>query len=277
MEKLTMNVIARAAFSLEVNAFQGEETEFFKEAKKFFKVNFMDPRLLFMITFPNVSKQIQQLTGCSLFMNKTNTFFKEMLGEILDQRRADKEAAEKYTDFFQLLLNALDEGNDSQNEKLSTEDSDIIHGDTENGGGKWKKSISRIEILAQSFLVLIAGYETTATTLHMIIYMLAKLPEIQDRLRDEINNILEDREDIGYDDITKFQYMNQVIFETLRMYPVATRANRLCTKPITINGIEFKENFTFSIPIYAIHHDEKYYPNPDEFDPERCVLLKLLS
>uniref|UniRef100_A0A914D137 Cytochrome P450 n=1 Tax=Acrobeloides nanus TaxID=290746 RepID=A0A914D137_9BILA len=103
----------------------------------------------------------------------------------------------------------------------------------------------------------------------MIIYILAKLPEIQDRLRDEINNILEDREDIGYDDIAKFQYMNQVICETMRMYPTSSRANRVCTKPITINGIEFKENFMFSVPIYAIHHDEKYYPNPDEFDPER--------
>ena len=57
----------------------------------------------------------------------------------------------------------------------------------------------------------------------MIIYILAKLPEIQDRLRDEINNILEEREDIEYDDIVQFQYMNQVIFETMRMYPAASR------------------------------------------------------
>uniref|UniRef100_A0A914E074 Cytochrome P450 n=1 Tax=Acrobeloides nanus TaxID=290746 RepID=A0A914E074_9BILA len=218
---------------------------------------------------------LQLRHGRSLFMNKTNTFFKEVLGEILDQRRADKEAAEKYTDFFQLLLNALDEENSSQDENFSTEDSDIIHDQTENGGGKWKKSISRIEILAQSFVVLLAGYETTATTLHMIIYILAKLPEIQDRLRDEINNILEDREDIGYDDITKFQYMNQVIFETMRMYPAASRfspeekAKRdpLAFLPFGYGprnciGMRFAEFEIRATLAYMIKH-YKFYPAPN--------------
>lgn len=45
----------------------------------------------------------------------------------------------------------------------------------------------------------------------------------------------------------------------------------MCTKAITINGIEFEEGVTFSVPVYAVHYDERNYPNPNEFDPERWV------
>uniref|UniRef100_A0A914C730 Cytochrome P450 n=1 Tax=Acrobeloides nanus TaxID=290746 RepID=A0A914C730_9BILA len=88
-------------------------------------------------------------------------------------------------------------------------------------------------------------------------------------MRDEVMEVIGDKTEIDYDDITKLKYINQVVQETLRMYPPAARSNRLCTKPITINGIHFDKDVAFSIPVYAIHHDEKYYPDPYKFDPDR--------
>uniref|UniRef100_A0A914CRE5 Cytochrome P450 n=1 Tax=Acrobeloides nanus TaxID=290746 RepID=A0A914CRE5_9BILA len=124
-------------------------------------------------------------------------------------------------------------------------------------------------LLAQSFIVLAAGYETTAFTLQMVIYIISKMPEIQEKMRDEIMEVIGDKVEIEYDDIIQLKYINQVVNEALRMYPPAARANRVCTKPITINGIHFDKNVAFSIPIFAIHYDEQYYPDPYQFSPDR--------
>uniref|UniRef100_A0A914DT57 Cytochrome P450 n=1 Tax=Acrobeloides nanus TaxID=290746 RepID=A0A914DT57_9BILA len=171
----------------------------------------------------------------------------------------------KYQDFFQLLINAIDDENEI-NQQDKDVDSDIIHEEI----SKTKKNgISKIELLAQSWIVLVAGYETTAFTLQMVIYVISKIPEIQEKMRDEVMEVIGDKTEIDYDDITKLKYINQVVQETLRMYPPAARSNRICTKPITINGIHLDKDVAFSIPVYAIHHDEKYYPDPYNFDPDR--------
>lgn len=50
------------------------------------------------------------------------------------------------------------------------------------------------------------------------------------------------------------------------------RVNRECSKDITIKGIKIECGVTVSAPIYAIHYDEKNYPDPFKFDPDRQVL-----
>uniref|UniRef100_A0A914CR83 Cytochrome P450 n=1 Tax=Acrobeloides nanus TaxID=290746 RepID=A0A914CR83_9BILA len=49
------------------------------------------------------------------------------------------------------------------------------------------------------------------------------MPEIQEKMRDEIMEVIGDKEEIGYDDIAKLKYVNQVVQETLRMYPAVAR------------------------------------------------------
>uniref|UniRef100_A0A914DX68 Cytochrome P450 n=1 Tax=Acrobeloides nanus TaxID=290746 RepID=A0A914DX68_9BILA len=183
---------------------------------------------------------------------------------MLDERRKDKDAAKKHQDFFQLLINVVDELN--QDEIENKEDSDIIHEEIVKSK---KKGLSKIELLGQAFIVLNAGYETTATTLQNIVYIIAKLPEIQEKMRDEIMEVIGDKAEIVYEDLSKLKYINQVVQETLRMYPPAPRPTRLCTKPITVKGIRFEKNVSFSIPIYSVHYDENYYPDPYTFDPDR--------
>lgn len=72
-------------------------------------------------------------------------------------------------------------------------------------------------------MVLISGYETTASTLQFIIFILSKLSDIQERVRDEINEVVGDRPEITYEDLGKMNYMWQVVQETLRMYPPIQR------------------------------------------------------
>ena len=174
---------------------------------------------------------------------------------------------QKYNDAFQLLLNSLES---DEKVTITSEDADIIS-ETVNraGNSKEKKTLSKYEVLAQLVIFLAAGYETTASTLHFVCYILSRRPDIQERLRREVLEVLNGRENIEYEDMPKLQYLEQVISETLRMYPPAIRINRLCQKTTEINGIEIEKGNSFTFDVYHIHHDPEIYPEPYEFDPDR--------
>lgn len=103
------------------------------------------------------------------------------------------------------------------------------------------KQVSKMEVLAQSFVLLIAGYETTATTLHFALYFLAKFPEVQRKVQDEIEQVVGEsvrnplltllnncfQEHVAYEHVTNMPYLSQVIYETLRICPPAPQYVRL--------------------------------------------------
>ena len=65
------------------------------------------------------------------------------------------------------------------------------------------------------------------------------------------------------------RYLDMVLSESLRYYPQGTRIERRCNADYKLGDIQLKEGMMVAIPVYCIHHDEQYYPNPEKFDPER--------
>ncbi|VDK17602.1 unnamed protein product [Anisakis simplex] len=126
-----------------------------------------------------------------------------------------------------------------------------------------------MDILANGYIFLIAGYETTSITLQFIAYVLARYPEIQDRLYEEVTGILGDKDVVEYDDIMQMHYMEQVMCETLRMYPPVVRTERDCGTDTVVDGVPIEKGTSVHVAVYAIHHNEEYYPNPEKFDPNR--------
>ena len=74
---------------------------------------------------------------------------------------------------------------------------------------------------------------------------------------------------MNYDSIMDMKYMDMVVDETLRMYPPATRLDRVASNDYEFEGIKIKKGQVIGVPIYALHHNPELYPNPEEFDPER--------
>lgn len=104
---------------------------------------------------------------------------------------------------------------------------------------------------------------------------LALNPNIQQKLYEEISAVQKqlDGVPVTYEAIQKMKYLDMVISETLRKWPTSFIIDRVCNKSIDLdnNGrqVHINKGDGFIIPVYAIHRDAKYYPNPDEFDPTR--------
>ncbi|VDK49611.1 unnamed protein product [Anisakis simplex] len=126
-----------------------------------------------------------------------------------------------------------------------------------------------MELAGQCFLFLIAGYETSASTLQFALFALTTNPTAQEEAYREIMEVVGHKEIVTYKDLSDMHYLEQIMMETLRMYPPAPRFDRECSSPITVNHIHFEQNSIVSIPVFAIHYNPKIYPNPHKFDPMR--------
>ena len=60
-----------------------------------------------------------------------------------------------------------------------------------------------------------------------------------------------------------------VLNETLRVYPIGIRLERVCKQDVEIDGVLVPKGSIVNVPVYALHHDPKYWPDPAEFRPER--------
>lgn len=135
------------------------------------------------------------------------------------------------------------------------------------------KKLDEEEVIAQAVTFLMAGYETTATALTYATYELALNPDVQDKLCDEVNASLNSNGHIDYEVLCRLPYLDAVISETLRHHSPAVKGSRVAAQEYKVGntGITMFPGQQVDIPVYAIHHDEKFYPNPFQFDPERFM------
>jgi len=129
-----------------------------------------------------------------------------------------------------------------------------------------------MEIAAQVFVFFVAGFETSATTASFALYELALNPEVQDTLRNEIDQVLAKHGGKAtYEALAEMNYLTQTIDETLRKYPPFPTLSRKCTKTYTLPGTDIKiePETSVIVPVLGIHRDPEIYPDPMKFDPER--------
>lgn len=128
------------------------------------------------------------------------------------------------------------------------------------------------EMAAESFIFYSGGFETSSTSLTFCLYELALHQEIQQKLRKEVQEGLKGNDEkVSYDFLLGCKYLDMVIKETLRKYPIVSGMLRKCTKEYKIpdTNLVIPEGCSVLLPTYAIHHDPDFYPEPSKFDPER--------
>jgi cytochrome P450 len=116
--------------------------------------------------------------------------------------------------------------------------------------------------------LLIAGHETTATTLGWTFYLLSKHPEIEERLRAELDEVLDGRAPTA-EDVPNLKYATKVLYESLRLYPPLWIVSRMPIEDDVVGGYRVKAGTSMIICSYLTHRHPEFWENPEGFDPER--------
>ncbi len=131
-----------------------------------------------------------------------------------------------------------------------------------------KRQMNSAELRDNLLTFIVAGHETTALTLAWALYLCAFDQDVQEKLYAEVSTVLGGRI-AGPEDIGKLPYTEQVIKETLRLYPPAAFIARTAQGADTLCGRDIRRKDTVMLPIYALHRNEALWPDPDAFNPER--------
>ncbi|XP_008933839.1 PREDICTED: cytochrome P450 3A9-like [Merops nubicus] len=245
----SMDVVTSTSFSVNIDSMSNPSDPFVTNIKKFLQFSFLSPVFVFLVLFPFIIPVLEKM-NVTLLPSEVMEFFKSVFIKMKKER--EKESSTDRVDFLQLLI-------DSQNS----------HNSSKSAEADSYKALSDEEILAQALIFVFAGYETTSSTLSYISYNLATHPDVQQRLQDEIDANLPNKATPTYSTITQMEYLDMVVSESLRLFPAGGRIERVCKKTVEINGVTIPKGTVVVIPAYVLHRDPGYWPEPEEFRPER--------
>lgn len=115
----------------------------------------------------------------------------------------------------------------------------------------------------------LAGHETAAATLTWWAWCMAANPVAQAKATQEVNALLEGRMPTA-NDLPSLSYLTRTLQETLRLYPTApVLFSRRSTRPITLGSWQLPARTMFLVPVQVMHHDPRWFPEPQVFRPER--------
>ena len=120
-----------------------------------------------------------------------------------------------------------------------------------------------------------AGHETTGSSVTWAMFLLGLHPEDQQQVHDEIDDLLSDGDpdrDLTFDEIrNRLRFLEAVVMETLRLFPIVPTSMRSIEKEIIAGRHLIPAGSEVVIDIVAIHRDKRHWPDPNRFNPERFM------
>uniref|UniRef100_A0A8D2JRQ1 Cytochrome P450 3A n=1 Tax=Sciurus vulgaris TaxID=55149 RepID=A0A8D2JRQ1_SCIVU len=239
----SMDVITATSFGVNIDSLNNPQDPFVEKVKKLLKFDFFDPLLFSVALFPFLTPIFEALS-ISVFPKDVTNFLKKAVSRMKESRLQEKQ--KHRVDFLQLMIN-------SQNSK------DVNS----------HKALTDLELVAQSVIFIFAGYETTSSALSFLMYELATNPDVQTKLQQEIDKALPNKAPATYDTLVQMEYVDMVVNEMLRLYPIAGRLERVCKKDVEINGVFIPKGTVVMVPSFILQRDPQYWPEPEAFRPER--------
>ncbi|XP_070556772.1 cytochrome P450 3A8-like [Ptychodera flava] len=261
--------IGSAGFGIEVNSQEQPDHPFVKNVKEAFSSGFFNPAVLIVFFFPFVTPILNWL-NIGFFPKRVMNYFLNLTETTIEIRK-NQDPSEKRIDFLQQMLDAKEVYDQyiKQNEKEEGENGVHLVKDGKSDTHDFHKGFTNDEVLAQSLLFFLAGYETTNTMMSFVAYSMATNPDVQDKLCAEIDDVMANYEEPTYEAVSKMPYLDMVVCETLRMFPPAIRFDRECNEDVTIEGVHIPKGIFVAVSVYVIHRNPKIYPEPEKFIPER--------
>ncbi|XP_066257290.1 cytochrome P450 9e2-like [Euwallacea similis] len=271
--RFTNDVIATAAFGIKVDSMGDPNNKFYNMGKRLtnFSSSLMRMKMITFAIMPRVFKFLK----LRIFKSDLVEYFRSIIHETV-RMREEKGIVRK--DMINLLLESRkgvthEEENVAETGYATVKESNYL----EKSKFKPLKLLTNDDITSQALIFFFAGFDTISTALCFGSYELALNKDVQDKLREEIlQSHKENNGKLTYDSLLKLKYLDNVFSEILRKWPPVMMIDRVCTKPYTIEPkypdekpVPLKVGEIVMLPMYGLHRDPKYFPNPEKFDPER--------
>ncbi len=234
MMTLTQRIIMKALFDVDVLENANEASEAFDAMMHSMGAEMKGPEAILPKFIPTPSRTN---------MKAGVAYINGLLLEIIEKRKAEGSTKAD-------LLTVLMDARDDEGQPMSTE-----------------------QLLDEIRTLYLAGHETTATTLSWAWVLLSRNPEAYAKLEAEIEQALAGRAPTA-DDVPNLPYCNAVIKEALRCYPVAWITRRIALEDVEIDGYQIAKGTSVFLSPWVVHHDARWYAEPDAFMPERWLKEK---
>lgn len=235
MQDISLQIILQTVFGL----YDGDRCQQLKRLLTEMTSLFTSPLTSSFLFFPFLQKNLGAWSPWGNFLRQMEEIDKLIYTEIAEHR-ANHDP--NRTDILSMLISAIDEEG---------------------------KSMTDVELRDELLALLVAGHETTATAMSWALYWIHRLPEVKEKLLQELQSV-SDRTD--WMSIFKLPYLTAVCNETLRIHPVAMLTfPRMVVEPVEILGHHLDPNTIVIGCIYLLHHREDLYPNSSQFQPERFL------
>ena len=128
------------------------------------------------------------------------------------------------------------------------------------------------ELFAQVFVFFFAGHETSSVSLTWILHFLAQYPDVQQKLRREVKESLNEQEGT-WETYESMKYLTAVINESMRLRPavICSIYRRKVIQEDNILGYDIPADSLIIISPYVLHHKPEYWPDPETFNPDRFL------
>lgn len=177
-------------------------------------------------------------------------------------RRAQREALKEIDEIIWGLIRKRKEAGESRDDMLGQ----MLAAAAQANGGK---PIEDYEIRDEAATLFVAGHDTTSATMSWLWYALSQNPDVQRRALHEVDQALGGRP-ATMDDLPKLKYIEMVVRESMRMYPAsAFLFGREAVEDVELGGHTLKKGSWVLISPFIVQRDERFFPEPEVFDPER--------
>ncbi|EDS45901.1 cytochrome P450 6B3 [Culex quinquefasciatus] len=239
----TTQNVARCAFSVDADCFRNPDSEWRVMGRKVFQPSLLAGIKYMLVLFLPF---LTNVLSVSITPKEVNEWMINLVSGLLKERKNSKKETE---DQLQTLLNT-----------------------------KSKIELNEELIAGQALSFFTEGFETSSAALGFLIYSLAANPHVQDKLYDEIEQALKSYDNtVSYAMVQKLDYLDWTLQESLRIKPPLGVMQKQATKDYILKreingqleGIWIRAGTPVLIPLLSIQNDPSYFPNPDEFRPER--------
>uniref|UniRef100_A0A1I7ZCB1 Cytochrome P450 n=1 Tax=Steinernema glaseri TaxID=37863 RepID=A0A1I7ZCB1_9BILA len=265
-QELTMDIIARIAMGQKGT--RQFENEYLENVKGVFMRPLDNLFVILPFVFPILRAPMRKLVIGLSSIGVRRVPFRDLLQQLEDAVKERKEARdrgerEEVDEFGNARVDFIDLFLDVETETIQEGE------EFDRSGQKIEKKLTTPEIVAQCLIFLLAGFDTTANSLAYASFCLATNPEVQRRLQEEIDEVCVDSE-VTYEQLQKLTFMDKVVKEALRLYPLGAFANaRLCMKTTTLGDIKVEKGTCVQADVFSVHYDPALWENPEQFNPDR--------